>query len=86
MGEPTFWDNPDAAQKITQELNDMKSGIETFKNLSAKFDDAQILLELALEEYMQYLSDNGIPDEQIYYMTHTIPYTLLGIKESKEEK
>mgnify|MGYP002626444725 FL=1 len=50
MGEPTFWDNPDAAQKITQELNDVKSGIETYKNLVAKFDDAQILLELALEE------------------------------------
>ena len=50
MGEPTFWDNPEAAQKITQELNDVKSGIETYKNLLAKFDDAQILLELALEE------------------------------------
>ena len=50
MGEPTFWDNPDTAQKITQELNDVKSGIETYKNLLAKFDDAQILLELAMEE------------------------------------
>ncbi len=50
MGEPTFWDNPETAQKITQELNDVKSGIETYKNLLAKFDDAQILLELALEE------------------------------------
>ena len=50
MGEPTFWDNPESAQKITQELNDVKSGIETYKNLVAKFDDAQILLELALEE------------------------------------
>ena len=50
MGEPTFWDNPEAAQKITQELNDVKSGIETYKNLLTKFDDVQILLELALEE------------------------------------
>ena len=50
MGEPTFWDNPDTAQQITQELNDVKSGIETYKNLLAKFDDAQILLELAMEE------------------------------------
>ena len=50
MGEPTFWDNPEAAQKITQELNDVKSGIETYKNLLTKFDDTQILLELALEE------------------------------------
>ena len=50
MGEPTFWDNPEAAQKITQELNDVKSGIETYKNLLTKFDDVQIFLELALEE------------------------------------
>ena len=50
MGEPTFWDNPDAAQKITQELTALKSGIETYKNLLAKFDDTQIFLELALEE------------------------------------
>ena len=50
MGEPTFWDDPDSAQKITQELNAVKSGIETYKSLQAKFDDAQILLELALEE------------------------------------
>ena len=50
MGEPTFWDNPDNAQKITQELNGLKSGLETYKNLLSKYDDAQILLELALEE------------------------------------
>ena len=50
MGAPNFWDDPDAAQKITQELNDVKSGIETYKNLVSKFDDAQVLLELALDE------------------------------------
>ena len=50
MGEPTFWDNPDTAQQITQELNGIKSGVDTYKNLLAKFDDAQTLLELALEE------------------------------------
>jgi hypothetical protein len=37
--------------------------------------------ELALEEYMQYLVDHGIPEEQVYHMTKTIPYRLLGIEE-----
>lgn len=37
--------------------------------------------ELALEEYMQYLVDNGIPEEQVYHMTRTIPYRLMGIEE-----
>ena len=50
MGEPTFWDNPDTAQQITQELNGIKSGVDTYKNLLSKYDDAQTLLELAMEE------------------------------------
>ena len=37
--------------------------------------------ELALEEYMQYLVDHGIPEEQVAYMTRTIPYRILGIEE-----
>ena len=28
MGEPTFWDDPDQAQKITQELNGVKAGVQ----------------------------------------------------------
>lgn len=36
--------------------------------------------ELALEEYMQYLVDHGIPEEQVYHMTHTIPSRLLGLE------
>ena len=37
--------------------------------------------ELALAEYMQYLVEHGIPEEQVYHMTKTIPYRLLGIEE-----
>lgn len=36
--------------------------------------------ELALEEYIQYLLEAGIPEEQVYYMTHTIPARLLGLE------
>ena len=36
--------------------------------------------ELALEEYMQYLVDHGIPEEQVYHMTRTIPAKLLGVE------
>ncbi len=35
--------------------------------------------ELALAEYLQYLSDHGVPEEQIRYMTHDLPARLLGI-------
>lgn len=36
--------------------------------------------ELAMQEYMQYLVDHGIPEEQVTYMTHDIPARLLGIE------
>lgn len=36
--------------------------------------------EIALEEYMQYLSDHGITESQLYHMTHTIQAGLLGIE------
>ncbi|MCD8329584.1 MAG: DUF6282 family protein [Lachnospiraceae bacterium] len=36
--------------------------------------------ELALAEYLQYLSDQGVPEEQIRYMTHDLPARLLGIE------
>ena len=35
--------------------------------------------EIAFQEYMQYLVDHGIPEEQVYHMTRTIPARLLGI-------
>lgn len=37
--------------------------------------------EIAMAQYMQYLADRGIPEEQIRYMTHTLPAKLLGIGE-----
>jgi len=37
--------------------------------------------EIAMEQYMQYLLDHGIPEEQVRHMTHTIPCRLLGIDE-----
>jgi hypothetical protein len=35
--------------------------------------------EIALEEYMQYLFDRGITEEELWYMTRTIPAKLLGV-------
>lgn len=50
MGEPTFWDDPDAAQKTTQELNDVKSGVEKYKSIVRKFEDMQVLWEMGMED------------------------------------
>lgn len=57
-----------------------------YKNVMVDTDGGQTEnphWEVALKEYMQYLADNGIPEEQIYHMTRTIPYELLGLKEGE---
>ena len=50
MGEPTFWDDTEKAQKINQELNDVKISVDKYKALCKKFDDMQVLWEMAMEE------------------------------------
>lgn len=50
MGEPTFWDDAEAAQKINQELADLKGSVDKYKTLREKYDDAATLLEMGLEE------------------------------------
>lgn len=53
-----------------------------YKNVMVNTDGGQTEnphWELALEEYMQYLVDHGIPDKHVYYMTHTIQSHLLGL-------
>jgi len=50
MGEPTFWDNPEEAQKVNQELNDVKISVDKYKELMAKFDDVQVMWELGMED------------------------------------
>ena len=50
MGEPTFWDDAEEAQKINQELAAIKGSVDKYKEIVSKTDDAQALLEMALEE------------------------------------
>jgi len=54
-----------------------------YKNVLVSTDGGQVEnphWELAMQEYMQYLLDHGIPEEQIRYMTHDLPCWLLGIE------
>ena len=57
-----------------------------YKNVMISTDGGQVEnphWELALGEYLDYLADHGIPEDQIYYMTHTIQERLLGLEEGK---
>ena len=50
MGEPSFWDDAAAAQKLNQELAALKGGVDTYKELKAKYEDAETLYEMGIEE------------------------------------
>ena len=74
MGGGTYKSNLPDNLEIIKEVG--------YKNVMVDTDGGQTEnphWELAIEEYMQYLLDHGISEEQIYHMTHTIPAGLLGI-------
>ena len=50
MGDPTFWDDPDKAQKIAQDVNALKEEVDGFHGLSSDVDDLEALWEMAHEE------------------------------------
>lgn len=53
-----------------------------YKNVMVSTDGGQVenpFWEAALEQYIQYLADHGISEEQIFYMTHEIQARLLNL-------
>ena len=54
-----------------------------YKNVMVSTDGGQVEnpnWEIALEQYMQYLSDHGVGEDELQYMTHDIQAGLLGIE------
>ena len=50
MSEPSFWDDAAAAQKLNQELAALKGGVDTYRDLMAKYEDTETLYEMGIEE------------------------------------
>lgn len=48
--EPGFWDDPQQAQQLHQELTQLKSSIEPVSTLESKVEDLKILVELVEDE------------------------------------
>jgi len=47
---PDVWDNPQEAQKLAQELSEIKNSFEEYKNWKTQTEDVEILIQLAEEE------------------------------------
>ncbi len=50
MGGPGFWDDPEAAAAIVQELKQIRAVLEPLDSLERRMTDAEIMLELAKED------------------------------------
>ena len=50
VAEPNFWDNPEAAQQIMQQITGLRSKIDKFNGLKTMVEDAETLYEMAKEE------------------------------------
>lgn len=50
MSEPNFWDDPAKAQRISREASAMKERIEAWHGLDQGVKDAELLIEMAVEE------------------------------------
>jgi len=50
MAAPRFWDDPEAAQKVVQQLKSLKAVVEPMTSLARMLDDLGVLADLASEE------------------------------------
>lgn len=50
MADPTFWDDPEAAQKVINESNWLKGKVDAFEEMNTKTEDAEIMHEMVKEE------------------------------------
>ena len=50
MTEPDIWDDNIAAQKTSQELNELKQTYENFHQMVDLFDESEILLDFLTED------------------------------------
>jgi peptide chain release factor 2 len=50
MGQPNFWDNPEKAQQVIQELKPLNALLKPFEEMQASSGDLQALAELCAED------------------------------------
>ena len=82
MAAPGFWDDPDKAQKVAQEANNLKSEVDTFTSLETKVDDLDTLWEMAMEEKADTLVSEL--ESELEGAKHTLSELELGMLLSDE--
>ena len=50
MEEPSFWNNPEKAAKITTEVKNLKDTVAHLEDLQWQYDDIEVMIEMGYEE------------------------------------
>ena len=82
MGDPTFWDDPEKAQKIAQDVNALKEEVDGFHKLVTDIDDLEALWEMASEENDESLVPEM--DQLLEQIRNTLEHLELGMLLSGE--
>ena len=82
MAARGFWDDPDKAQKVAQEANNLISDVDTFTSLETKVDDLDTLWEMAMEEKDDTLVSEM--ESELEGAKHTLSELELGMLLSDE--
>lgn len=82
MGDPTFWDDPEKAQKTAQDVNALKEEVDGFHKLGTDIDDLEALWEIASEENDESLVPEM--DQLLEQIRNTLEHLELGMLLSGE--
>ena len=82
MGDPTFWDDPEKAQKTAQDVNALKEEVDGFHKLVSDIDDLEALWEMASEENDESLVPEM--DQLLEQIRTTLEHLELGMLLSGE--
>ncbi len=62
--QPSFWDNPNDAQSLLQELNELKSSLDQFRRWRSQLEDTQAIAQL-----LEFEADSSLEDEAANTLT-----------------
>ncbi|WP_297851484.1 peptide chain release factor 2 [uncultured Corynebacterium sp.] len=82
--DPSLWDDPDHAQKVTTELSNVQARLRKVKSLRQRLEDLPVMYELAEEEGDASLADDELADLESQISSLEVTTMLSGEYDERE--
>ncbi|SIS58688.1 bacterial peptide chain release factor 2 (bRF-2) [Corynebacterium appendicis CIP 107643] len=82
--DPSLWDDPDHAQKVTTELSNVQAKLRKVTGLRQRLDDLPVMYELAEEEGDASLADDELADLESQISALEVTTMLSGEYDERE--